>query len=241
MEYSKEFKVLVDESLKTNQYIGLGNPNAKILFIGKEAGAEVGSKLYHGSCKSWKEKKINYSRRFIPDSKKLKSNNHTWQKYQRIYDTIFPEKNLSEERIDYDITFVEDVFTTELSNLPAPKSSEAKQLKEFENELTKRKQLFWGSPFIKQFRVILIFASDNKYIETYPGEVCKLFGVQFVKEQIIGKSNKYWLHFAIDRTNEIFPRLVIHTRQLTSGASNELITSISKEVRKFMTQNSIHI
>lgn len=34
MKYSKEFKILLDH--RSNGYIGHGNPNAKILFIGQE-------------------------------------------------------------------------------------------------------------------------------------------------------------------------------------------------------------
>ena len=36
MNYSTEFKKLIEDCEKNDQYIGLGNPNAKILFVGKE-------------------------------------------------------------------------------------------------------------------------------------------------------------------------------------------------------------
>ena len=116
MKHTNEFKKLIDENINDEQYIGLGNPNAKILFVGKEAGLEIGTKLIDGSAKSWKEHN-DYSIRYFPVEEKLKNGNHTWQKYQKLYELIINESS----KENYEITFVENIFTTELSNLPAPK------------------------------------------------------------------------------------------------------------------------
>lgn len=244
MDYNKEFEKIIDECVKHNQYVGLGNPNAKILLVGKEAGSPVGSKLNHGSGESWKENKIDYSRKFTPTEPKLKNNNHTWQKYQKLHDIILEKLNHKDKiqnRDAYEITFVENVFTTELSNLPAPKTSDAKKQKEFEPELEKRKKVFWKNQFIKQFPIVIIAASDNKYIETYSGEVCELFDVEFSEQFICAKSDKLWIHHAVKGKNDIFPKLLIHTRQLTNGASNELIDKIAELVADFAIQHSIDI
>ena len=37
MNYKESFRSFVKECLKSNHYVGIGNPNAKILLIGKEA------------------------------------------------------------------------------------------------------------------------------------------------------------------------------------------------------------
>ncbi|WCC46486.1 hypothetical protein [Tenacibaculum finnmarkense] len=79
-------------------------------------------------------------------------------------------------------------------------------------------------------------ASDNSYIETYKGEVCELFYVKF-DELKYAKSDKIWIHYS----NNNKPKLVIHTRQLTNGASNELIDEITQLITKFIKQNSIEI
>lgn len=244
MIYSKEFEEFIDKCIKYKQYVGLGNPNAKILLVGKEAGNSIGSELNHGSGQSWKDKNNDYSTRYIPEEPKLKNNNHTWQKYQKLYDIILPECNEKGEilrRKDNKITFVENVFTTELSNLPAPNTNDAKNQKEFKPELEKRKKEFWDDDFIKRFSVVVILASDNKYIETYPGEVCKLFDVEFFEQRICAKSDKLWIHYAVKGKNNGYPKLVIHTRQLTNGASNELIEEIGKLITDFINEHSIVI
>ncbi len=46
-----------------------------------------------------------------------------------------------------------------------------------------------------------------------------------------------WIHYSKGKN----PKLVIHTRQLTNGASNELIDEISKVIVNFIKQNSIEI
>lgn len=51
---NENFEQLLNQ-LSDNDYIGLGCINAKILFIGKEAGEEIGTEIHHGSFKSWKE------------------------------------------------------------------------------------------------------------------------------------------------------------------------------------------
>ena len=237
MTYTKEFEELISQSIEKNQYVGLGNPNAKILFIGKEAGIPIGATITHGSANSWKEGKIDYSKRFPPQDN-VKNHRHTWQKYQKVYDQILSRLGISDKsKKEYEITFVENVFTTELSNMVAPTTNEAKRLEGFKKELQKRKDIFRKSEFIDKFPVVLIAASDNNYIETYPGEVSELFKVEFHNELICGKSNKIWVHYSKNEK----PKLVIHTRQLTNGASNDLLNKIGEIIADFMVKNSIKI
>ncbi len=240
MVYNSEFENLL-QRIDEEQYIGLGNPNAKILFIGKEAGLGIGTNNYHGSVKSWKNKEFDYSKGYIPDSKHIRNLNHTWQRYQMLYDHVL--SNLNKEIVvknKYEINFVENIFTTELSNLHAPNTKEAKKQEKFKSELEKRKNEYFASEFIHKFPVTVIFASDNNYIETYPGEVCKLFNVNF--DGIYNNETtkyKIWLHSGF--YNEIYPRLLIHTRQLTRFKADELISDLSKIIVEFLKENSIEI
>ncbi len=236
MKYSVEFNKLVKKSIENNQYIGLGNPNAKILFVGKEVGISANSVVTYGSAKSWLNKDEDYSARFIPKDN-IKNFRHTWQKYQKLYDLILENTQIESDKKEYEITFVENVFATELSNLAAPTTNKAKQLDGFKVELDKRKELFWKSDYINNFSVIVITASDNAYIETYQGEVCKIFDVKFDKEVLYSRSNKMWLHYSNNKT----PKLVIHTRQLTNGASNKLMEGIANEITLFLKKNNINI
>lgn len=241
MEYNKQFGELI-EKLPDNEYVGLGNPNAKILFIGKEAGADIGSEAYHGHAKSWKEKQFDYSKRYIPTESKLRNLNHTWQRYEKLNNLILLKLGVTpevEKSDKYEITFVENVFTTELSNLPAKSTKEAKKQIGFKQELEKRKQLFFNSEFIEQFPIVVIFASDNQYIETYPGEVVDLFKVSFDKKQEYDGRDSIWIHSST--TPEKGPKLLIHTRQLTNSISPELIESISNLIVDFIRTKSISI
>jgi hypothetical protein len=230
----------IDDCIRNNQYFGLGNPNAKILFIGKEAGRPIGSDSIHGSGESWR--KYDYSKRFQAEGN-LKHGRHTWQKYQKLYETIKYKLQIEDEfkkGNPYEITFVEEIFTTEISNLHAPTSREAKHNANFGENLKKRKDEFWKSEFIKRFPVVLIAALDNKYIETYTGEVCEIFDVEFTKLELTEKSENIWIHFATDK-NALFPKLVIHTRQLTNGASNNLLDKIADIIKDFVIKNSIDL
>lgn len=249
MNHTVEFERLLDNCIQNNQYVGLGNPNAKILFIGKEAGANVNEVIYHGMGQSWKNVKSDYSSRFVP-CKELKNENlrdgkHTWQKYQKLFELIFSDQLKNQEikgkSEPYEITFVENIFTTELSNLAALTTKEAKKNDNFAEVLKNRKEHFWKSDYIKQFPIVLIFASDNRYIETKPGEVCKLFDVEFQEPVKFAKSDKYWVHYAKKDKHKVYPKLVIHTRQLTNGASNELIESLAHEVKSFVKKYSLEI
>lgn len=228
------------QTISENQYIGLGNPTAEILFIGKEAGTEIEEEIFHGSAKSWREKEFNYSERYIPKEAKIRNLNHTWQRYQKLYDCILSNLNIEFDKKDkYEITFVENVFTTELSNLNAPNTKDAKKQEKFAQELKLRKKDFLKSKFIEQFRIVLIFASDNKYIETYPGEICELFNVKFIKLHNPNAKDKIWIH--TENETEEKPKLLIHTRQLTNRITTELIPNICRIVVEFIKTNSIQL
>lgn len=240
MEYNKNFEVLL-ETLPDNEYVGLGNPNAKILFIGKEAGIDIGSEIFHGNTKSWKDNVFNYSKRFIPEEPNLRNLNHTWQRYQKLYDAIMSkigniDKNQRKDK--YEITFLENLFTTEFSNLPAKTTTTAKKQNNFRTELKKRKQIFFNSKFIEQFPIIVIFANDNDYIETYSGEVCELFKVKFKQLYDYPGKDKIWIHSEFIPGEK--PKLLIHTRQLTNSISKNLIDSISEVITNFIKANSLN-
>lgn len=229
------------ENIPDNQYIGLGNPNAKILFIGKEAGIDSSIENEHGNPKSWKEKKKDYSEKYIPEKgSNIRNLNHTWQKYQKLYEGILQKLNIDFNKKDkYQITFLENVFTTELSNLNALTTNEAKKREGFRENLKQRKDIFFKTEFIKNFPIKVIFASDKKYIETYRGEVCELFGVKF--DRVFDEKSKFkmWIHSETE--NDKSPKLLIHTRQLTNGAPLKLIDDISDVIAEFIKRNSMDI
>ena len=143
--YFKELQ----EKLPENYYLGIGNPESSILFIGKEAGDDIGTEIYHGSVKNWNNKNYDYTKKFIPAEPKLLNLNHTWQRYQKLYEQILNNLGIViDKKNKYEINFVENIFTTELSHLPAKNTNEAKSQENFEIELAKRKEDFFKSKFI---------------------------------------------------------------------------------------------
>jgi len=243
MKYSDEFRDLVLKGDKEN-YIGLGNPNSKILIIGKEAAFDpsVESKLgeYHSNTSNWYASVDNdipsiFSKAYMPKDSALLNHNHTWQKYQLIHDNIFPELKPKEK---YYINFVENIFTTEMSNLPSPKTADAQKNERFKESLANRKKTFFNSDFIKnQFQVVLIAGMGyiNNYGEGESREIDNIFGVSFVSpEQIVKTTNgtqKFWIH----RNEE---KLVIQTRQFSNGVSNALILRIAETIKIFLTEKN---
>ena len=75
MEYSNEFKDLIARIEQTKDFIGYGNPNAKILIIGKEEALDIeeecDKEIYEIAVKSnwelWKKNDL-YASSITPDS-----------------------------------------------------------------------------------------------------------------------------------------------------------------------------
>lgn len=238
----KYFNDLINVSIENNQYVGLGNPYSNILIVSKEAGInpddEKAIKDYENNALLLKSNNFEYACAFDPPEKSnLRNANHTWQKYQKLYNLIIDEAPDKE----YKINFIENVFTTELNNLPFKNTKGAKENIMFKEELLKRKEIFLNTPFIKSFPIVVIAALDAEYIKNVDDtrEIDNIFDVVFEREEPCENSkDKYWVHKS---KIESFPKLLIHTRQFTNGATNDLINKIGKEIRDFAKNNSINI
>lgn len=236
MKHNENFEQLLNK-LDETDYIGLGNPNSKILFIGKELAGELNSEIEHGCVKHWKSGN-NYAIRYEPEGK-TRNHQGTWQRYQKLYDAITSKMGSPKsQNSEKEITFVEDVFTTEFSQLPAPVARIATSHPEFNPQLERRKELFFYSDFIQEFQIVIIFSPDNKYIETYPGEVEELFGVRFIELQHEIKA-KIWINKGSTPTGK--PKIVIHTYQLANyhGKIDDFIEHLSQLVYEFASNNDI--
>lgn len=238
--YNKEFNQLISESVENGQYIGLGNPNSNILFVGKEAGISEKQEEHETNhlvnAYKWKNGEHQYSKSYVPDDSKHRNYNHTWQKYQKVY-SLAKGKAMPKEK--YEITFLKEVFTTEISQGHARTSKEAKEKEQFKSELTYRKKHFWKSSFVKQFPIVIIAAMDTRYIQNHlegQQEINDIFGVTYNKCLELNPREKCWLHYGTDKN---FPKLVLHTRQFTNGCSDELIQLVANEMRAFMKEHKI--
>lgn len=240
--YSKEFKELVEKGVKEQFYIGIGNPNAKILFVGKEAAIDEFLDKneiidYSLNAKKWQVKINNNESEILSYStsknEKIRKSGHTWRKYQTLQNFIF----LKEKELDLRIDFLENVFTSEMSDKPSKRTKTAQNKIYFKEELEKRKKSFFTSDFIQQFPVIILACSEYIWNKD-EGDSRQIDNIFFnnnkptyEKVEVSEKQN-FWIHLNSNRT-----KLVIHTRQLSTNVMNNLLEEMGKVIRKFMIEN----
>ena len=228
-------------------YIGSGNPNSKILIVGKEVATDVEEGIhkeleqmnleaYNNNCHSWRQNiEMQLTQLDVPnwsfDSKEnnplyafkgveIKKEGHTWRKYQKLNNYIF-EKNDNKA-----LNFQEDFFTTEMSILPSKTTGEAQRKEGFQEQLNLRKDTFFRSEFIQDFPVVILACGD--YISGQ--QICNIFNVHFTEERGTKRQN-FWIHSNANKT-----KLVVHTRQLSADVSDELLRGIAEEIRIFLRE-----
>lgn len=157
--YSRKFKDLVNlafeksENLTFNEkkcgnpyYVGFGNPNSKVLILGKEKGFDVqnnhiSEQFEYESLKNPNEWKYYIDNKIKPNTKKysntqyyinafkpyLHKNNggHTWNKYETLLKYLFPEIKGSEN------DFFNQAFISEINHQPS-KLSKLKKIESSE-------------------------------------------------------------------------------------------------------------
>ena len=226
MEYCPEFKELINR-LDELQYIGFGNPNAKILLIGKECSDEPNS-FNEENCNKpnlthWKKilsqetQPENYSFNPLYPFKGLKlkelSGGHLWRKYQKIVDGII-DNNTSEF-----VDFHQHAFLTELNSVTSRYSKYSLEVKE---SIHLRCKNLLRDSFFKKFPITIVCCGH--YPSQYDIDLEDVFGVKWdkpTKNVVNDKNTKCgWIniHYAEGR-------ILIHTRHL-SMCSNALLNNI---------------
>lgn len=207
--YSSNFSNLVLNS-KENFYVGSGNPNSKILIVGKESAIgdkndfeKQNRKNYLSNLSDWKlniKKKIysvdknwNYDEYMTDINAKnnplfsfkgvnIKDHREgqTFRKYQKLHDIIINGRIIDNKDRPYD--FQNNFFLTEMSDNPFPTTRQAKEQDEFEIKLEKRKNCFFKSNFIQDFQVVVLACGD--YIWNYGikenRQILNIFGTDYV-------------------------------------------------------------
>ena len=211
-----------------DQYIGYGNPNADICFVGKEATGMLPLQCGLGSTNYWMTSLPMFFDRIKTDNPNdsIWKEGHTWNKYQKLYDAIFPENAAKSGTMNFE----QHVFITEMSAMPATTTNEGKNASGFEEQLAQRKQKFFAHPYFKDFKVIVLACSD--YIVNYGDqrEIDSLFDVTFDINggaHEVGPQNAFWVHHSADGK-----RMVIHTRQLSGAVSDKLLEGMGNVIRQ---------
>lgn len=233
MNYSEEFKVIVSKCKESGSHLGGGNPNAKILLVGKESATEEKEDWYINNAKDWSDKILNKQEEF--DFKRFEkfSSQHTWSQYQKLHNFIFPEHLAS----DF-INFEERIFTTEMNDNPSLNTKDAILKKGFKEELQIRKNTFFKENFIQNFPIIVLACSGYIKNNEKNREIDEIFNVSYLGD-VEGKfwfnnSNWFYLHYNQDKT-----KLVIHTRQLSNRVNGEMLKKMGEVIRKHLIKNHL--
>lgn len=267
MNYSKEFQDAVNFSKEKNLFLGYGNPNGKILMIGKEQYykcskpldtdefynelLEKRNEVNQINISSWL-KNINeefisewnqnldfntinnnpqtifWNQRNIPNRfSKIKKEwnfgtSNTYLHYQKIYQNVFLD-GVKETNINVQKEF----FITELNDLIAEKDFNFKELKKLKQDFICERQELFSLAFFKAFPIVII-ASGN-YAKKFNFDIQKTFDVKWDKKTVFIGNSWYNLHRSTDGK-----RLLIHTRQLSTSVTTDLINVLSNEVKAFL-------
>lgn len=234
--YKEDFKEFVNKGVENEFHIGTGNPNAQILFVGKESAITAdnieGRKWYKRNAIEWQNhinknscEVLSYP---IPEDhvfRREKSwGKNTWSKYQKLTNHIFEK----EER-PYYIDFLENVFTTEINDAPNKNTSTADKSK-----LNERKTLLKESDFIQSFPVVVLACSN--YIKNNEDirEIEEIFGVKYEDEfpkKVYNRTNWFFSHY-----NEDGSKLAIHTRQLSADVKADLLKDMGEVIRQHLNK-----
>ena len=237
MDYSNEFKDLIARIEQTKDFIGYGNPNAKILIIGKEESLDMGKEddniIYNqaskGNWKGWEEVIGNPS--ITPDSIPVWKESGkfcplypwkgddlpkgTWTNYQNLINRLYPEADAGKMT-----TFHQYAFITEFNDLPS-KTSKRKD-PEVQQRITHRCKNVLNHPFYKSFPIVI--AACGHYVKDYNINLEDIFNQKYIEPESV-KIKREWIN--IHRKDN---RILIHTRQLSNSFSPELIERIAEYI-----------
>ena len=203
-------------------YIGFGNPNSEVLIIGKEKGFDfdknINQAFYESinNPKEWShyakdnfsftldktyENSGFYNNCFVPYLHKIKKSGHTWNKYGKLIQQIYPNEEFENN------LFLKKCFITEVNHLPSKTSK-------IDNYDFKERLKFLKNDFFRSFKIIILACGN--YLDK--NKVEEIFDV------------KYKDDFSLPRkkliTYENENRILINTRQLSFDTSNFYISQI---------------
>lgn len=231
---SPEFKQFLDRcSDKSNAavlaedlYIGRGNTASPVLFVGQEPSGEDGiSRLSFWRHKSERKNSDKNNAESLPAQ-------HMWRNYQRLYECIknSGSYNPHPEKIDFE----EYIFTTEMSGMVSTRNVAARKLPGHAEQLQWRKDYFFTDEFFKSFPVIVLACGNYLRNDGYKDkwEINRIFDVSFDDDGGLHEflpCNNFYCHHSSDGT-----RLVIHTRNLSSGVNGKMLVEMGRVIRKHL-------
>lgn len=236
----KDFEVKLSEIknlhlLCNPYYIGYGNPNSEILFLGKEKAFDITNSpdlFLHESinnniqweclienCNTNLEFNPLFPQKYFGEKFKIK-HTHTWGMYHKLVKGITENPNISSELGVLENNFFNHCFTTEVNHIPSKYSSNLKSI-------DPRKELLQHA-FYKSFKYVIIGAIGA--IDQI--QIKEIFGELKSKEvQLNKKGSKK------ERKIEVFQndtQKIILCNQLSGAAgwSSEEIANLINEIKE---------
>lgn len=226
-----EFQNLIRKCEEEKQWVGVGNPLAPILIVGKEPAIDV---------KQGEDDQIHIMRNVMavrdcfnngdlvnlylqPHPKRATS---TWNKYQILLDYILYDKKVERSQ-DMPLPFGAYSFITEMNNSVSLNTKSANK---------KIRVDFFKHPFFQDFPVVILACWDYIRNDGENRQIDNTFDVRFemngenrIGEHLYDNGLKFYIHRNEDKT-----KLVIHTHQLSQAISDRMLQDMAKIIREHL-------
>lgn len=264
MTYPHEFINAVKLSIKEDFYLGTGNPNAKILIIGKEAAIDMEKNIgqyeneFKKNARAWQANienniqldnlrncngfDLNPLYPYKGQLNKVASFDKEGKIKRGIGGTSrtwYYYQKLTEGILDpleksAFINFHEHSFTTELNQVCGSYSHKIPRIDRL-NSIQARQRLLRQN-FFQHFPVIIV--AVGHYVRDFQIDLQNLFEVRFKGERIdIDDNNWVNVHREIEGQQK---KILLHTNQL-SMINNDLIIKLSEICRNFIADHRLVI
>lgn len=252
--FNKDFIDSYNYSIENNLYLGLGNPNSKILLIGKETSNDkIGfDEMSRINLQSWSD--IISNNKSSDDIRCFEDNalfpwkgqkftirrekkdgtitgesgtSMTWYYYQCLSDFIFNKTKKKKHDL---IDLHEFCFQSEMNQLNAKTSDSIAKNNTIRIKSIKGRERLFNLSFFRNFEVIIL--ASGHYHKDFDFDIQNTFDVKWTgKTNVLSKGNWYNLHYD---DLEKPKRILIHTRQFSTGISKKLIEVIANECKTFV-------
>lgn len=250
----------------SEEYIGVGNPDAKILIIANEPGIDKDNKeqydnevacnheMWNAVDKGDFPAKAEYNPRFpyrgqlyTIYSEKVRrgggGTSRTWYNYQKLIDCLRGIERGKRTPLD----FHDFCFSTDLSNICAKKSGkideDPKLCEEREKSIVRRAgsdNNFFSEDFFQHFPIVIV--ASGHYIKKFKHifNPKDLFGFEDYRSHDVedDKGKKIgWIN--IHECGGESPKLLLHTKHFSSSISDKYIAAIANEIITFVGKYNI--
>jgi len=268
MTRKESFKNLLEQANEKSLFVGTGNPESRILIVGKEASIAGDNKEQVDL-----EIKANISLWMRDVDKQLSEiENCVIDAQTNNFSPLYPYKGQVKKRdarirnpkaaynlgtsptwLNYQklrdailetnsdvINFHENCFITELNQITSRYSShQDNDNGKRERMIAKRMNTIFLSDYIKSFPVVIL--ACGAYINEYRIDIGSLFSVeQNSQEKCVPGNPRQWYKM-YRNLPEKSPKLVIHTRQLSLNITDALLGMMGKDVAEFCRVNNISL